>query len=216
MIRPLLVVFFVISVASIISCNKSNSTNPETLKTSLWPLKFGNSWVYVDSTFTDSSFTGAYPDTAVVLHQTLTDQNGYIYFALSDPYGWFGTGEYISVDPSNTAVYAYDSASAATYLFFQEAQDGTLIGQGSDFTNPTCPLQENQYGFSTTTMVGGYNCYKNIEYNTDCHGVVQETIVTYMAPGAGVVRIEDYLADSTNNNNPYLQYSQTLVSANIN
>jgi len=37
-----------------------------------------------------------------------------------------------------------------------------------------------------------------------------------VAPGAGVVRIEDYVADSTKNNNQFLQYSQTLVSQTIN
>jgi len=199
------------------SCSKHLSTNPETLKTSLWPLKFGNNWVYSDSTFSDTSFTGAFQDTAVVLHQTLSDNSGQIYFEVYNPNGWFGSGGYFSVDPSNTTVYAFDSASNSNYLFFQiAAQDGTLIGNGTNFNNSTCPIQENQYGFATTTNINGFNCYKNIESSTDCKGVVQETIITYVAPGAGVVRIEDYVADSTKNNNQFLQYSQTLVSQTIN
>jgi hypothetical protein len=217
MLKLLLGSFLVISVLTI-SCSKNaNTTNPETLKTSLWPLKFGNSWVYVDSTFSDSSFTGAYPDTALVLRQTLTDAYGSIYFEVSDPYGWFGTGGYFSVDPTNTTINAYDSVSNSNYLFFQIAsQDGTLIGSGSDFTNPTCPVQESQYGFLSTTNIAGYSCFKNIAYNNNCNGVTEETIIIYMAPGAGVVRIEDYVADSTKNNALYLQYSQTLVSEALN
>jgi hypothetical protein len=206
----------VICIATV-SCTKKSTPNPETLKTSLWPLKFGNTWVYQDSVFSDTAFTGTYPDTAVVLHQTLSDPSGLIYFEVYNPNGWFGSGSYFSVDPNNTEIYAFDSTSNANYLFFQIASpDGTLVGNGTDYTNATCPVQENQYGFATTTTINGYTCYKNIEYNTDCKGVVLETIVTYVAAGAGVVRIEDYLADSTKNNNQYLTYSQTLLSQSIN
>jgi hypothetical protein len=200
-----------------LSCAKSSTTNPETLKTSLWPLKFGNTWTYTDSLFSDSALTATYLDTAVILHQNFADQTGLYYFEISDPNGWFGTGNYLGVDPSNTTIYNYDSATTDTYLLFQiPYQDGSLIGSGTDLTNPTCPIQENLYGFVSTYNVAGQTCYRNIEYNTDCHGIVQETIVMYVALGAGVVRIEDYVADPNNNNNQYLQYSQTLVSETLN
>jgi hypothetical protein len=192
-------------------------TNPETTKNSLWPLKYGNSWTYTDSLFSDSSVVGAYPDTAFVLKNTLNDGNGNIFFEVYNPNGWFGSGSYFSVDQSNSIVNAFDSTSNSSYLFFQiTGQDGTLVGNGNDFTNPNCPIQENQYGFASTTTIKGYNCYKNIEINTNCNGVTLETIVTYMSPGVGVVRIEDYVADSTKSNNLYLDYSQTLDSLTIN
>jgi hypothetical protein len=215
----LLLLSFAVLIVSIIgqSCAKSNTTNPETLKTSLWPLKFGNTWVYTDSLFSDSALTTTYLDTAVILHQNFADPTGLLYFEISDPNGWFGTGNYLAVDPSNTMIYDYDSVNAGTYLLFGiPNQDGTIVGSGTDFTNPTCPLQENIYGFVSTVNVDGYTCYQNIEYNTDCHGVVQETIIIYVAVGAGVVRIEDYLANPNNNNTQYLQYSQTLVSEGLN
>jgi hypothetical protein len=208
-----------ILIASVIglSCAKSTTTNPETLKTSLWPLKFGNTWIYKDSLFTDSALTATYLDTALILHQNFVDPTGLYYFEISDPNGWFATGNYLAVDPSNAMIYNYDSANADTYLLFGiPNQDGSVIGSGTDFTNPTCPLQDNLYGFVSTVNVDGYTCYQNIEYNTDCHGVVQETIVMYVAVGAGVVRIEDYVNNPNNNNTQYLQYSQTLVSETLN
>jgi hypothetical protein len=216
MIKPYCYITLIISIIGI-SCSKPNVTNPETTKTSLWPLKFGNTWIYTDSVFTDSSLTAAYPDTAVILKNTLNDGAGNIYFELSNPNGWFGSGSYFSVDPSNTIINGFDSASNSSYLFFQIAnQDGTLVGSGNDFTNPACPVQENQYGFLSTTTVKGYGCYKNIEINSNCNGVTLETIVSYVAPGVGVVRIEDYVADSTKNNALYMDYSQTLNSLTIN
>ena len=90
------------------------------------------------------------------------------------------------------------------------------MGSGTDFSNPACTVQDNQYGFASTTTVKGYVCFKNIETNTDCNGVTLETIVAYVAQGVGVVRMEDYVADSTKNNALYLDYSQTLNSLTIN
>jgi hypothetical protein len=216
MIKPIYIIVLIISILSV-SCARKSVTNPETTKTSLWPLKYGNRWVYVDSLFSDSSLSNFYFDTAVVLKNTVTDGSGNIYFEVYDPYGWFGAGSYFSVDPSNSFINGYDSASNSSYLFFQiTSQDETQVGSYTDYTNPACPINDVQYGFASTTNVNGYNCYKNIETNTNCNGVVLETIVTYVAQGAGVVRIEDYVADSTKNNMSYLDYSQTLDSLTIN
>jgi hypothetical protein len=216
MIKALFYIALIISVICI-SCSKSNNPNPEASKTSLWPLKYGNSWTYTDSVFSDSSLSTAYSDTAIVLKTPITDNAGNVYLEVYNPNGWFGSGSYFSVDPSNTFINGYDSASGSAYLFFQIAgQDGTLVGNGTDFSNPTCPVTDNQYGFASTTTIKGYNCYKNIEINTNCNGVALETTVTYVAQGVGVVRIEDYVADSTKNNAIYLDYSQTLDSATIN
>jgi hypothetical protein len=216
MIKPFYSIILIISIISC-SCSRTNVTNPETTKTSLWPLKYGNSWVYTDSLFTDSSFTESYSDTASILKNTVSDGAGNIYFEVYDPIGWFGSGSYFSVDPSNTFINGYDSASNSSYLFFQITdQDDALVGNSTDFTNPACPVQDYQYGFASTTVIKGYTCFKNIETNTNCNGVTQETIVTYVAQGVGVVRIEDYLADSSANNALYLDYSQTLNSSTIN
>jgi hypothetical protein len=216
MIKPHHSLILILSVV-FFSCSKSNVTNPETTKTSLWPLKYGNSWTYTDSAFTDSSLVQAYQDTAEILKGTIADGSGNIYFEVYNPNGWFGSGAYFSVDPSNSFINGFDSASNTSYLFFQITnQDGALVGNATDFTNPLCAIQDNLYGFASTTTVKGYDCFKNIETNTNCNGVNLETIVTYVAQGVGVVRIEDYVADSTKNNALYLDYSQTLNSSTIN
>jgi len=216
MLKPLCSIILIIIILGT-SCSKPNVTNPETTKTSLWPLKYGNNWIYTDSVFTDSALTQNYPDTAIVLKNTISDGSGNIYFEVYDPIGWFGSGAYFSVDPSNTFINGYDSASNISYLFFQvTGQDGVLVGNGTDFTNPSCPVQDYQYGFASPTTIKGYSCFKNIETNTNCNGVTLETIITYVSQGVGVVRIEDYVADSTKNNALYLDYSQTLNSSTIN
>jgi hypothetical protein len=195
------------------SCSKSTNSNP----TLLWPLKAGDTWVYQDSVFSDSSLTTTYLDTATITTQTTTDPNGVLYYGIHDPAGWFGTGGFVTVGSLNTTIYEWDSLGAAPYIFFQSAPyDGYLVGTGSDMTNPACPMLLAQYGYSTPVMVKGYSCLSNIEYNVDCNNITREAIVTYVSPGVGVVRLEDYSADSTRNFNLYLDYSQTLQSDKLN
>lgn len=200
-----------------ISCTKLSSGysgNPGPL---LWPLKAGDVWVYQDSLFTDTAFTSANLDTATINTQTATDQYGTTYYGISEPNGWFGTGGYVAVDPSNTTIYELDSLSNSPYIFFQTVQqDGQFIGSGYDFSDPTCVKQSSQYGIATTTSINGYSCLENIEYTVDCNNITKEAVVTYVSPGVGVVRMEDYMADSTRNNTLFLDYSQTLQSQKIN
>src|ERR1700759_3425552 len=92
----------------IFSCSKkSTPPNPGSGPNSLFPLTQNYTWYYVDSAFTDSVLTAAYIDTMTVTKNGYQDQSGTIYLELNDPYGWF-FGSYISVDPSNTAVYEVD------------------------------------------------------------------------------------------------------------
>ena len=130
----------------------------------LFPLTQGSIWYYTDSAFSDSVVTAAYLDTMTVTKNTYQDQHGTVYLELNDPYGWFD-GSYISVDPSNDAIYEVDSPYFSPYTFFAVAQsDGQTIGTGTDFTNPACPLY-------TTNMVGqrrlpsmAISCLENLEY----------------------------------------------------
>ena len=200
----------------IVSCHKNSGPYPGSGPNSLWPLKAGNTWIYQDSVFSDSAFTRVYPDTIVENGRVIQDQSGSYYLGISNPNGWFGNGSYLAVDPANYTIYEVDSPAFSPYVFFQTAsQDGTVIGTGNDYTNPACPLSSVQYGFASNFTIAGYNCLKNIEYVTNCSNVNTEAIVTYVSPGIGLVRIEDYVADSTHNNNLYIDYSMTLKSQTL-
>jgi hypothetical protein len=194
----------------VVSCNK-NSSGPDAGHgaNSLFPLTAGDSWDYKDSVFADTGFVELDHDTMTVNSQRLQDNFGTTYVGITNPGGWF-QGSYIQVDPSNTTVYEVDSPAYSPYTFFQAvAQDGP-IGTGSDYSNPGCPIQSIQYGYAAPVSVAGYSCLKNAEVVTDCNNVIREEIFSYLSPGVGVVRIEDYVSDSTNGNKLYQQYSQTL------
>lgn len=195
----------------VVACKKHSSgpaagSGPD----SIFPLVQGSSWYYLDSAFSDSVVTAAYLDTMTVTKQTFQDQTGTVYLELNDPYGWFD-GSYISVDPSNDAIYEVDSPYYQPYTFFAVAsQDNQTIGTGTDYTNPACPLYTTQYGWATTVNINGFTCYVNKEYTADCNGNPQEEIDSYVSPGTGVVRIVHSLPDSTTGGSLHEDYSQTL------
>jgi hypothetical protein len=199
----------------VVSCSKhSSGPNPGSGPNSIFPLTNGSTWYYMDSAFSDSVVTAAYLDTMTVTKNTYQDNMGTVYLELNDPYGWFD-GSYISVDPSNDAIYEVDSPYYSPYTFFAVPQsDGQLVGTGTDQTNPACPLYSNQYGWITPVTIGQWQCYENLEYTSDCNNNPQEQIISYVAQGIGVVRIVYYTPDSTTG--PLVeQYSQTLQSATI-
>lgn len=213
--KVLFTTVLLISSFLVISCSKGTSgPNPGSGPNSLFPLTQGDTWYYMDSAFSDSALTAAYLDTMTVTKETYQDQNGTIYLGLNDPYGWFD-GSFIAVDPSNDAIYEVDSPYYEPYTFFATPQqDGQELGSNTDFTNPSCPLYITQYGYLTPVTIGSYQCLTNIEYVTDCNNNPQEEIISYVAPGTGVVRIAHYQPDSTAG--PlYEDYSQTLQSAVI-
>jgi len=200
----------------IVSCHKTSGPDAGSGPNSLWPLKTGNTWYYEDSVFNSTGLTGFYPDTIVENGQIIHDAGGTYYLGISNPNGWFGNGSYLSIDPSNYAIYEVDSPSFSPYIFFQTVgQDGVAIGTGNDYSNPACPIQSIQYGFSTPRMIGDHSSLENIQYVTDCNNVTKEAIATYVSPGIGLVRIEDYIADTANNNKLFLYYSQTLKSQTL-
>ena len=146
--------------------------------------------------------------------RTYQDQLGTLYFELNDTYGWFN-GSYVSVDPSNDAIYEVDSPYYQAYTFFAvPSQDGQTIGTGTDASNPACPFYIVQYGYVTPVSINGFSCLTNVEYVVDCNQNPQEEIDSYVAPGTGVVRIVHYIPDSATG--PlHKDYSQTLQSAVI-
>lgn len=215
-------VLLVISVVSLVACQKNSAGFDQGSKTSLWPIKTGNTWIYKDSVFNDSSvLTNNYLDTATISSQYQVAGNGQVLFGINEPNGWFQTtGGYVGVDPYNSTIYEIDSSSSSPYIFFGTvSQDGQLIGTGSDYSNPACPNQFTQYGFVTTYPVAGYTCLANIQYTANCNNATTEQVIIYLSPGVGVVRIEDYQTDSTSVTQGaplHLSYSQTLQSSKLN
>jgi hypothetical protein len=210
-----LIIFFVIvfSVGAVVSCNKNSSgPNAGHGPNALFPLTAGDTWYYDDSTFNNTAaLTGYTPDTVTINSHQLTDNAGNIYTGITDPHGWFD-GSYILVDPGNSAVYEVDSPAYSPYVLFQTVGQDGVVGTGADYSNPGCPIQSIQYGYANPVMVANYSCLKNAEVVTDCNNVIREEVISYLSPGVGVVRIEDYLSDSTNGNKLYEDYSQTLTN----
>jgi hypothetical protein len=196
----------------VISCSKhSSGPNPGSGANSIFPLVQGSAWYYADSAFSDSVVLAAYLDTVTVTKNPYVDQSGTTYLELNDVYGWFA-GSYISVDPSNDAIYEVDSPYYQPYVFFAvPTTDGAIIGTAEDNSNPACPFVTTQYGWVSTTTVGQWSCYVNKEYTVDCNSNPQEEIDSYVAAGVGVVRIVHSLPDSASGQ-LHKDYSQTLQS----
>ncbi len=208
-------------VIALWSCTKTSTTAPVNpgSSSSIWPLKAGNSFIYQDTVFNaDGSAAEFYTDSAYVNTQT-TSRSGVTFYGFTDSLGWFGTGGFLAIDPANTAIYGLDSANevSSPYLVFAIAPaDGYLLASNQDFSNPNCIGFDASYGFTSTYNVAGYSCYKNIEYIRDCNGNITYTTVTYVSPGAGIVRVEEYsVVPGSTSNALYLDYSQTLQSLHL-
>lgn len=200
------------------ACHK-NSTGPSAGYgvNSLFPTTAGDTWYYHDSAWVDTpnytvSLNAAYLDTMVATKNAIQDNSGTIYLEMSNLNGWFA-GSYIAVDPSNYAIYEVDSPAYQPYTMFALVnQDGPIANPSYDYSNPACVVSYNQYGYAAPVQVGAYSCYKNSEVIQSCNGTVLEQTNYYVSPGVGVVRIEDFVTDTTSGKNLYYQdYSQTLV-----
>jgi hypothetical protein len=182
---------------------------------SLFPTTTGDTWYYKDSTFNDSALMYESLDTMVATSHEYQDASGTIYLEMNNPNGWFD-GSYIAVDPTNYAVYEVDSPAFEPYTMFATVSaDGPIGPTSYDYSNPACPISYNQYGYANPINIDGYSCYLNSEVvMSNCTGsIVLEQTNFYLSPGVGVVRIEDYLTDTTGGLNKYYEdYSETLTS----
>ncbi len=211
----------IICLVVVVACSKtSTSSNPSVNNaTSILPLKAGNIWIYQDSGFdANANLLGSYKDSSFITSLS-TSRNGVNFYEINDSLGWFGTGSFLAVDPSNTSLYGLDSLNAASpYIFFANApSDGYLIGSSSDLSNPACIGLDALYGFASTYNVAGHACYKSLDDVKDCNGNIIYAVVYYISPGVGIVRIEEYSPNpNSTTNNLYLDYSQTLQSNKLN
>ena len=157
-----------------------------------------------------------YLDTMVATKTAVQDANGSIYLEMQNPYGWFD-GAYINVDPNNTYVQEVDSPAFQAYTMFAlVSQDGPIAQQSADYSNPACPIYYNQIGYANPVTIGTYSCYLNSEVITNCNNLLLEQTNYYLSPGTGVVRIEDFVTDTTGGSNLYFEdYSQTLTGKNL-
>jgi hypothetical protein len=208
--------FFVIALVTVFlfSCSK-HSSGPSAGygPNSLFPTTYGDTWYFVDSAFSDSALTWTSPDTMVATKNTQVDGSGTVYLGMNNPNGWFD-GSYIAVDPSNDAVYEMDSLSGFQpyTLLALVNQDGPIGPAQYDYTNPACAIEYQQIGYANEVQEYGYPCYYNVELVTDCHNTILEQTDVWLSPGVGVVRIDDFVTDTTAGANKFYEdYSQTLT-----
>jgi len=212
--------FALIAVVTLFSvaCHKNNSGPSAGYGTnSLFPTTAGDTWYFVDSAFVDTpnyvvSLAAHYLDTMVATKNAYQDASGTVYLGMNNPNGWFA-GSYINVDPNNSYVQEVDSPAFQPYTMFALVNsDGPITNQSVDYTNPACPVYYNQIGYANPVQEYGYSCYKNVELITNCNNTVLEQTNYFLSPGVGVVRIEDYLTDTTGGKNLFYEdYSQTLT-----
>ena len=208
--------FFLIGLVTLFlfACSK-NSSGPSAGygPNSLFPTTNGDTWYFQDSAFNDSALITGYTDTMVATKTAMQDATGMVYLEMNNPYGWFD-GSYIAVDPSNDAVYEMDSISGYQpyTLLALVNQDGPIGPAQYDYSNPACAIEYQQIVYANEVQEYGYPCYYNAEVVTDCHGVTLEQTDVWLSPGVGVVRIDDWLTDTTGGVNKFYEdYSQTLT-----
>jgi hypothetical protein len=213
----ILILFAAVAVFSL-ACHKNTSgPNPGYGPNSLFPLTAGDTWYFTDSVFTDSGTMQTQLDTMVATKNMWTDPgSGTIFLGLQDgPYGWFDSS-YIAVDPNNYAVYEADAPDYSPYLFFQTVSQDGAIGSNGDYSNPACVIGSTQYGYAAPVSVYGYQAYRNVQVVKDCNNIVLEEIVSYLSPGVGPVRLEDWRTDTTGGKNIFYEYySATLTGKSL-
>jgi hypothetical protein len=148
----------------------------------------------------------------VATKNAIQDNSGTVYLEMNNPNGWF-FGSYIAVSPDNYTVYEVDSPSYQPYTMFGLVNgDGPIAQTYTDYSNPACLVTYNQYGYAAPVQIAGYSCYENSEIIQNCNNIVLEQTNYYLSPGVGVVRIEDFVTDTTAGKNIYYEeYSQTLT-----
>jgi hypothetical protein len=221
--RALAFALIAVVIVFAFACNK-NSSGPSAGygPNSLFPTTAGDTWYFNDSVFTDTITPGtitntyAYLDTMVATKNAYQDGNGTVYLEMSNLNGWFA-GAYISVDPQNSYVLEVDSPAFETYTMFAlVSQDGPILQQSVDYSTPSCPIYINQIGYANPVQEYNYSCYKNVELITNCNNTVLEQTNYYLSEGVGVVRIEDYITDTTGGKNTFYEdYSQTLTAKTL-
>jgi hypothetical protein len=217
--RKLILIATIALVA--VSCTSNNHTSTGVPSSPLIPLAAGYYWIYTDSVFNQNqggALDSIYLDTVTVNSSVveINGQNGPVtFYGITDPNGWFGNS-YLGVDPTNTAAYGLDSVNGSPYTFFGTSTvDNALLGQSIDnTTNPSCPTTYALYGWASAFTVDTIPCLKNVQEAISCNSQILEQINTYIAPGTGVVRIEDYELDSlgTNLNK---SFTMTLKAYNL-
>ena len=208
-------------ILSVVACKKNaqvvNLNSYNTSSTALLPLKVGDIWIYQDSTYdTTNTLKSVIIDTAQVQNQSIVYSDGVPFWQITETdtsgYGFFGNIFYTNHPNSynSPTIYATDTSYKVYFIWGTPTADGAQLTQTStDFSNLSCGITGNNYGFTTSYTINGYtNCYKNLYQEQSCKGITSE--VSYFSAGTGLVRYEiwvEYAGSST----PHMIYSQTLT-----
>jgi hypothetical protein len=195
------------------SCsNKGNTSNPPPLIIGLMPLAVGNYWNYTKIGY-DSNSGNPIDTSADAIHiigqvsvDSLTYFQQYQNSILTN-----GASFFYNLD-SNTLRKVDGSTS---YVFFKRVStDSSFIDSWPDtVTTSRCMGTNTLYGFTGTTDIDGYNCLRNVDYVSDCTGMLIQTWVYYMFPNLGLVRIQHYVVKQ--DHTIYLDFEENLVSQRI-
>ncbi len=208
-------------IFSIVACSKkavvvNNSYPRNGPGSNLFPFKAGNQWIYLDSLW-DSTKTLSkfYSDTAYLTSSTLnmSQINGGLLYNFVDPNGVFGSCYFgTSHDNNNNGlIIEYDGNGTNPYVFFGRSSISDSLVDSWRTPNASCSYSSEQYSYIATTQINGYTCFKNIITTTNCNNINTENFVEYVSAGVGIVRLENWVQDTTGINKPlYLEYSQTL------
>jgi hypothetical protein len=208
--------FFMVAACSkkaVIVNNNNPSNGPGS---NLFPFKAGNVWIYQDSLWDSTkTLSSIYSDTAYLTTSTLnySQANGGLLYNFIDPKGVFGSCYFgTSYDNNgNGLILEYDGNTNSPYIFFATSSAGDSLVDSWRTPNASCSYSSYQYSYIATTQINGYTCFKNIITTTNCNNINTENYVEYVSPAVGIVRLENWVQDTTGVNKPlYLQYSQTL------
>lgn len=170
----------------------------------LWPLVLQNEWTYKRTFYTpdgkeESSFSGE----QIKITDTL-DVRGQLYFRDKQ------TGYTVTnVGMNSVRGIGLDSSLNDPFaIVFQRvyASDSIIWRM----TDGVCTARESAFrGYGALTNVNGYECLKNERASRDCNGNLTSRYVTYLKPGVGIVRQEEYVPGM---NGPVLRVAVDLLS----
>ncbi|HEY1113274.1 MAG TPA: hypothetical protein VGE66_06915 [Chitinophagaceae bacterium] len=154
----------------------------------LWPLALQNEWTYKRTFYEpdgkeESSFSGE----QIKITDTL-NVRGQLYFRDKQ------TGYTLTnVGMNSVRGIAMDSSLTDPFaIVFQRvySNDSTIWRM----TDGACAAQESAFqGFGALSNVNGYECLKNERSGRNCNGALTMRYVTYLKPGVGMVRQEEYV-----------------------
>lgn len=168
---------FIIFLSALTSCKKDKDNSAQVLM----PLKVGNEWQHEIVTYDDNGgVVGSEFVTSRILKDTVI--NGETYF-------WNGTVYYRNAD-LNTVMQSLDAKEF--YVIFKRSNVDKATFEILSRMAGNCQLKQVITAFTQVTNENGYKSLRNETELISCNNVLHK-IVTYFAPGTGMVKYLIYV-----------------------